>query len=143
MMRTTKQAQREAKQLFGMCLVNGHIDADRVLKVVRATIQFRRRGYLSVLRRFQRLVKLEMARHTAEIESATSLPAELQAEIRTGLEGLYGSGLTTLFDLNPGLIGGMRIKVGNDVFDGSVQCRLAALAKSFGITRTNGREARF
>ena len=36
-----------------------------------------------------------------------------------------------LFAQNPALIGGMRIKVGSDVYDGSVQARLAALQESF------------
>jgi F-type H+-transporting ATPase subunit delta len=43
----------------------------------------------------------------------------------------YGPGLTTSFVENPELIGGMRIQVGCDVYDGSVRARLEALAKSF------------
>ena len=50
---------------------------------------------------------------------------------------MYGPGLTALFTQNPELIGGMRIKVGSDVYDSSVQSALAALAKSFGITNAN------
>ena len=44
---------------------------------------------------------------------------------------MYGNGLNISFTQNPGLIGGLRIKVGSDVFDGSVQARLAALAETF------------
>ena len=35
------------------------------------------------------------------------------------------------FDQNPALIGGLRVKVGSDVYDGSIQARLKALAESF------------
>jgi F-type H+-transporting ATPase subunit delta len=141
MIKTTRQAKHEAKRLFGLCLVGGKFDQDRARQVVRAAVQSGHRGYLTVLRYFHRLVKLELAQRTAEVESAVPLPTDLQADVRIGLEGLYGSGLTTLFGLNPELIGGMRIKVGNDVFDGSVRSRLTALARSFGITGGNGRKA--
>jgi F-type H+-transporting ATPase subunit delta len=43
------------------------------------------------------------------------------------------------FVQNPDLIGGMRVKVGSDVYDGSVRAGLANLARSFGLT--DGRHA--
>jgi F-type H+-transporting ATPase subunit delta len=67
----------------------------------------------------------------AEIESAIPLPADLQAIVEGDLNRLYGEGITTSFTHRPALIGGMRIKVGSDVYDGSVQGGLAALEKSF------------
>ena len=54
---------------------------------------------------------------------------------------MYGPGISTSFAHNPALIGGMRIHVGSDVYDGSVRAGLDALEKSFGITSTNGRNA--
>jgi F-type H+-transporting ATPase subunit delta len=47
--------------------------------------------------------------------------------IKANLEKQYGAGLNIGFSVNPGLIGGLRIKVGSDVYDGSVAGRLAAL----------------
>ena len=44
---------------------------------------------------------------------------------------IYGPGLNISFVQNPELIAGLRIKVGSDVYDGSVQARLAALQESF------------
>lgn len=136
-----KQVRREAKQLFRLCLVNGALDEERVRHVLREVLKARRRGYLTLLKFFQRWVELEFAQHTAEIESAEPLPADLQASVRAGLEEAYGPGMTMLFASNPALIGGMRIQVGSDVYDGSIRSGLAALAKSFGITGTNGRNA--
>jgi F-type H+-transporting ATPase subunit delta len=76
-------------------------------------------------------VKLDFAQHTATVESATPLPADLQTIVKTGLAHRYGLGLTTAFAQRPELIGGMRIQVGCDVYDGSVQAGLEALKKSF------------
>jgi F-type H+-transporting ATPase subunit delta len=77
------------------------------------------------------LVRLDLARHTATVESAAPLPADLQAAIDAGLTRRYGPGLSTAFAHRPALIGGMRIQVGSDVYDGSVRAGLAALEKRF------------
>ena len=130
-MKVTKQARREGKQLFRLCLVNGLIEEKRARQVVQQIIAAKPRGYLATLSYFQRLVELDCARHTAKIESALALPADLQASVQAGLARAYGPGLTASFAENPALIGGMRIRVGSDVYDGSVQGRLAALAQSF------------
>jgi F-type H+-transporting ATPase subunit delta len=136
-MKTNKQAVQEARQLFRLCLRDGRLDEDRVRLVVQKVLQSRRRGYLMLLRRFLKLLKLEYERHAAKIESAVSLSTDLQDRVRMGLESVYGSGLTMLFTQNPVLIGGIRIKVGGDVYDNSVRSALAALARRFGITNTN------
>ena len=130
-MKATKQARREAKQLFRLCLVNGLLEEKRARQVVQQIIAAKPRGYLATLSYFQRLVELDCARHTAKIESALALPADLQASVQAGLARVYGPGLTASFAENPALIGGMRIRVGSDVYDGSVQGRLVALEQSF------------
>lgn len=130
-MKTTKQTEREAKRLFRLCLVNGLLDEGRTRQVVQRIIDAKRRGRLGLLSHFQRLVKLDRARRTAEVESATPLPSDLRASIQAGLARVYGPGISASFAHNPGLIGGMRIKVGSDVYDGSVRARLAALEENF------------
>ena len=88
----------------------------------------RRRGTLPILSGFQRLVRLERDRHTAVVETATPLETSVRETVQTGLARVYGGGLETSFGENPSLIGGLRIKVGSDVYDGTVRARLAALA---------------
>ena len=130
-MKITKQAKREAKQLFRYCLVNGLLDENRVRKVVQYAIAAGHRNSAAIVSHFVRLVKLELVRRTAMVESAVPLPPDLQAAIEAGLTRRYGPGLTTAFAQRPELIGGMRIQVGSDVFDSSVRAALAALEKSF------------
>ena len=136
-MKTAKQTEREARQLFRFCVVDGLIDESRVRLVAKNVLQSRHRGYLLLLGRFKRLLEHEYARHMAEIESAVPLPSDLRRKVKSELTTVYGPGLTWQFVHNPGLIGGMRIKVGSDVYDNSVRSALAALAKSFGIMNTN------
>jgi len=130
-MRVNTQAKREAKQLFRLCQADGSLDEDRVRQVVRHVLAANYRNCPAVLSHFLRLIKLDCDQHTAKVESATLLPPELQTATEDSLTRLYGSGLTTTFSQRPALIGGMRIQVGSDVYDGSVLAGLAALEKSF------------
>jgi F-type H+-transporting ATPase subunit delta len=130
-MKRTKQARRAARQLFRLCLVNGLLDEGRVRQVVRRVSETRNRSRFNVLSEFRRLVKLDCARHTATVESATALPPSMQASVQAGLSRMYGPGLSTSFTESPVLIGGMRIQVGSDVYDGSIQAKLAALEARF------------
>jgi len=130
-MKVSKQTRREAKQLFRSCCANGMLDEARARKMVQRVLEAKPRGYIAILSHFQRLVKLDLDRRTAKVESATPLSQDLQAKVQAGLARAYGPGLNLSFGQNPALIGGMRIKVGSDVYDGSVQARLAALQESF------------
>jgi F-type H+-transporting ATPase subunit delta len=130
---TVSQLKRTAKMLFRWCVVDGALDEGRARVVVQQVLQSRHRGYFTVLSEFQRLIKLQQARQTARIDSAVPLEIDLQARIRESVERVYGQVLNTEFVESPELIGGIRIQVSNDVYDGSVKSRLAALAASFGI----------
>jgi F-type H+-transporting ATPase subunit delta len=123
----SKQARRDAKELFRSCRANGAVDEARVRQVVQQVIAARPRGYLAVLGHFQRLLRLDVARRTARIESSVTLAEPQLASIRANLLRRYGSGLVFEFSRNPSLIGGLRVQVGSDVYDGSVQGRLTAL----------------
>jgi F-type H+-transporting ATPase subunit delta len=130
-MKISKQSRREAKELFRVCLVGGLLDENRARQAVQRVIETKPRSYLGILSHFQRLVKLDLDRRTAKIESAIPLPSDLQTRVQADLTRLYGAGLDISFAQNPALIGGLRIKVGSDVYDGSIQARLAALQESF------------
>jgi F-type H+-transporting ATPase subunit delta len=80
---------------------------------------------------FTRLLKLDLAGRTATIESATPLPADVRAAIEADLTHRHGPGLVTAFAHRPALIGGLRVQVGSDVYDGSVLARLATLQRTF------------
>lgn len=130
-MKISKQARREAKALFRASVKNGVLDDATARAAVQNVLTTKPRGYLSIVEHFHRLVKLDLERRTARVESATPLAADLQEQVKAKLASAYGGGLVVTFGQNPSLIGGMRIRVGSDVYDGSVQAKLAALQESF------------
>jgi F-type H+-transporting ATPase subunit delta len=130
-MREQQQIKRDAKQLFRLCLVDGLLDKDRANQAVQRVIETGYRNRFRVLAEFRRLIRLDQTRHTATVQSATPLSAEFQASLQTKLLQIYGEGLSVTFAVEPALIGGIRIATKDDVYDGSVRARLAALKAAF------------
>ena len=126
-MNWARRARKTARRLYRDCVVDTRLDESRARQVVLHVIESRRRHGLTILSHFERLVRLDRARHTATVESATPLPDDLRETIESDLTRAYGRGLKTSFVRDPSLIGGMRIKVGSAVCDGSILGRLRAL----------------
>jgi len=131
-MKLGKQSRREAKELFRATFVNGLMDESRARIAVQEVLKKRPRGYLAILEHFKRLVKLEQERRAARVESPVALSPEQQASVTSNLHKIYGLGLNITFLQNPALIGGMRVRVGSDVYDGTVSARLQQIEENFG-----------
>ncbi len=126
-MKVTRQQRQGARRLFRLCMEDGHLDPARVRQVTARLSTSGRRGSLPILAEFLRAVRLDRDRHVATVESAASLPLDVRDQITADLVRMYGTGIDTSFDENPALIGGMRIRVGSDVYDDSVRARLASI----------------
>jgi F-type H+-transporting ATPase subunit delta len=130
-MRTSRQTERDARDLWRLCLVEGVLDESRARRVVELAIASGRGGTPAVLRGFGRLLRLEAQQRTAQIESATPLDDRSRAVIAAALASRYGTALATTFRVEPRLVSGTRMTVGSDVYDNSVKARLAALEARF------------
>lgn len=79
-MKLSKQALRDARQLFRSCQVNGLLDESRVRQAVTLLGTQKPRGYVEILTRLHRLVQMDKEQHSARVESATALTAQEQGE---------------------------------------------------------------
>lgn len=129
-MKISKEARRTSRQLFRTCVVDGKLDESRVRNVVNTVAKSKPRGYIAILDAFARLVGHEVDRQRAVVESATALTPSIQSDLQANLAKKYGRSLSLEFQVKPELLGGIRIKVGSDVWDGSVKARLEALSQS-------------
>ncbi|MEY4485144.1 MAG: hypothetical protein RL693_2596 [Verrucomicrobiota bacterium] len=130
-MKINKVALRSARQLLRACVdTEGRLLGDRAKIAVRKVGEVKPRGYLAILTAFQHLLRMEVEKRTATIESATPLTQDLREKLRADLQKKYGSDLTFEFSENPALIGGLRVKVGSHVWDGSVRAKLEALRQN-------------
>lgn len=126
-MKASKDALRVARGLMRLSIVDGRIDKDRVANIIKRIKEEKPRGYLGILTTYSRLLRLEVEKKQAVVESAEELGAQTGNDVLEDLRRKYGDDLTAEFKVNPDLIGGMRVKVGSDVWDGSVRARLEAL----------------
>lgn len=132
-MRLTREARKVAKSLFQVVVADGRVDGERVRAVALQLIAEKPHQYVGILKEFHRLIRLELAKHHAVVETATELsPAALESVI-SDLKTRFGSDLTMDFIVNPDLLGGLRIRIGSDVFDGTVKGRLQLLERRLAI----------
>jgi len=127
-MKLSKEAQKLSKGLLRISFTDGALDADKVKKATAAIIKSKPRNYVGVLKEYARLIRMEVAKRHAVIESATEMEASEKSAITRTLRSQYGSEVTTDYSVNPALIGGLRIQVGSNVVDASVRSRLDRLA---------------
>ena len=101
---------------------------------MQSLIEKKPRHYIAVLENYKRLLRLEVEKRHARIESASELTPEVSSGIVSNLQRKYGQYLTTEFRVNPELLGGLRIHVGSDVWDGTVRNRLQRLEQDLAST---------
>lgn len=130
-MRSAKEIKAGGKVLFDACVSDGVLNDGKVREVLGKLQQMPRGDVLPLLKEFHRLVRLEIERTTAVVESATELPDGTKDAMRDSLLKRYAGSLReTRFVVSPELLGGVKIRVGSDVFDSSVRNRLERLGAS-------------
>lgn len=128
-MKISREARRLARELFRLCLVDGRLDPARVSQISERVATEKPRAYLQILKELARLVRLELDRRHSIIESATPLDDATAAGIVKSLKLKFGDDITTEFRTSPELLGGLRVKLGSDVWDGSISNRLYTLSQ--------------
>lgn len=87
----------------------------------------------SILVEFERLVRRRPEQRLARVTSAVPLTGDEEATLRAKLIERFGSDLEFQFEVDPSLIGGVRLRVGDQVIDGSVAGKLTALRDRLAI----------
>ena len=126
-MKINKETRQLSKELLRASFTDGQLDSGRISSLLKSLIEKKPRHYIQVLEAYKRLVRLEVEKRTATIETATELSPESGQQIVSNLKRRYGNDLTARFVVKPELLGGMRIRVGSDVWDSSVRNRLQRL----------------
>ena len=130
-MKISREAATTARRAFRMCVEGDRVVDDKLRRVFKKVAEDKPRGWQAILHELKRLTRLEMERRQVLVESAEALDEASQERVKGSLAKQYGDDLSFEFKVSPGLHGGMRVRVGNDVWDGSVKTRLDRLANSF------------
>ncbi|MFT6179185.1 MAG: F-type H+-transporting ATPase subunit delta [Akkermansiaceae bacterium] len=129
-MKVSKAAQSTARRIFRLCSQNGQMNEEHLRIAIAKLSTEKPRGYRGMLQSLRRLIRAEIAEKQVTVESATALDQPTVSTLENSLRQQYGQDLIFDFKTNPELLGGLRVRVGNDVFDGSVKARLQRLTDS-------------
>jgi len=129
--KVSKDAARDASRIFRLCAPEGKLDEEKLLSAIDKIVTLKPRDYRGILHALKRLTRLDVESRSALVVSATELDTPSRVTIEENLKPQYGGDLSYSYQTDPSLLGGIRIRVGNDVLDGSVKARLARLANSF------------
>jgi len=126
-MKLNKEIRQLSRKMLQASFTDGQLDPGRIASLVDSVIAEKPRNYINVLKNYKRLLRLEVEKRHATVETASEVDPAIRSEIVSNLKSKYGDDLATEFHVDPQLLGGMRIRVGNDVWDGSVRNRLERL----------------
>jgi len=126
-MKITKEIRQMSRSLLRASFTDGQLDQGKIGSLVDSLIAKKPRHYLDILANYKRLLRLEVEKRQAHIESASELAPDVGAHIVENLKRRYGHDITPTFSVNPEHLGGMKIRVGSDVWDGTVRQRLERL----------------
>ena len=126
-MKINKEIRRLSREMLRASFTDGQLNSGRIAAFVDSLIARKPRNYIHVLKNYRRLLRLEVEKRRARIETASEVDREATSKVIENLKKKYGNDLTTEFVVDPQLLGGMRIRVGSDVWDGTVRNRLERL----------------
>jgi F-type H+-transporting ATPase subunit delta len=122
-----KQVQQLARQFFRLSLENGGLSPARVVGVLEYIEKHRPAHSLAILRAYHRLVAAEIARGRAVVEHAGVVPPAGLTAIAAAMTNKYRRPIASVARCNDALLAGLRVRVGDDVYESSVAGQLAAL----------------
>ena len=112
-MKVSKDARKLSRSLFRSSFTGGRLDRARVNAVLEVMAARTPRHTLETLKDYERLVRMELARRHALIESATPLEPSAAEAILRDLKSRFGDDITHETKVNPALLGGIRVQLGS------------------------------
>ena len=104
---------------------------DRLLRFLLVVIDKRRQRVLpAIAEEFKQLVNEHFGRLEVDITTASQPDEALRTELKRRLDALLGRDVLPRHQVDPRIIGGVIIKVGDRIMDGSVRHRLQQLRRS-------------
>ena len=124
------QIQQLVRQLFKLSLVDGRISSEQVAGILGYVEKHHPVNAVTILTAYQRLIATEFAKGISVVEHSGPVSAAVLASIATSLSARYQRPVITQTKANPALFAGIRVRIGDDLFESSVAGQLAALSAS-------------
>ncbi|RAK26999.1 ATP synthase F1 subcomplex delta subunit [Actinoplanes lutulentus] len=112
-------------------LLTGKAHAATVRLVEVALEGFGGRGFVASLNRLVELTAAKRDREVAYVTVAKPLTDADETALAAKLSAIYGRGVSLKVDVDPSIIGGASVRVGSDLYDGTILRRLNAAKQAF------------
>ncbi|MBT4757554.1 MAG: hypothetical protein HOO08_04085 [Opitutae bacterium] len=129
-MKRDQKITRLAKKLVELSKDNGVVTEAKVGEVLAGLKQVQHRHHLTVLKTFLNYLRREIALQTAVVSTPGALSGAALKAIETTYSKMYDRPITAVTKEDTSLIAGVRVRVGDDVYDASVAGRLQRLAEN-------------
>lgn len=123
-----KSAQLLARSLFKLSVVNGSVSSEQVVGVLAYLEKHRPAHPLLVLRAYRRYITTELARSHAVVEHAGPVANGILRSIESAFSKKYQRAITATAKQDAQLIAGLRVRIGDDVYESSIAGQLANLS---------------
>jgi len=127
-MAADKKTKLLARQLFKLSFANGAISEDQVAGVLGWVNKNSPRQQLALLKLYQRLVATELSKSQAVVSHAGPVGPNVVAQIEGAMTKKYGRPIKASASPDHTLLAGIRIRVGDDIYETSAASQLAALS---------------
>lgn len=106
--------------------ITGRMGASKIIRNFLFVITDHRRTQLipEVLVMFQQVIRQRQGVAEAQISSAVELSPAQKKELAATLTKLTGKKIETKYSLDPALLGGAVVRIGDTIYDGSLRSRL-------------------
>lgn len=110
-------------------LLGGKVEPTTLTLVERLVRQLRGRSVLGGLEQLVDMAAQRRERSVAYVRTSTALSAEQQQRLASTLERIYARPIALHLEVDPDIGGGLVIRVGDEIIDGSTSGRLANLTR--------------
>lgn len=125
-----KKIRKLAKKLVELSKEDGVVTEPRVAEVLTGLKEIGLRHKGIVLKTYLYYIRKAMADQTALVFTPGELSAEAVAALEANFSKLYSRSITAVIQNDPSLIAGVRVRIGDDLYDASIAGRLHRLAEN-------------
>ena len=129
-MKRDQKITRLAKKLVELSKDNGVVTEAKVTEVLAGLKQVQHRHHLTVLKTFLSYLRREIALQTAVVMTPGALSDDALKAIEATYSKMYDRPVSAVIQQETALIAGVRVRVGDDVYDAPVAGRLQRLAEN-------------
>ena len=126
---TDRVAGTDAKSALLHTLLDGRVNPVTERLVIRLVTAPRGRSLDGGIESLSKLAAARRGRMVAEVVSATPLTDQQKERLGASLARMYGRRVHLNLDVDPGVLGGVRVRIGDEVINGTIAERLDEAAR--------------